>query len=275
MDVTEATFEQEVIARSREIPVVVDFWADWCGPCRVLGPVLERLEAESGGRWVLAKVDVTANPGLANRYGVQGIPAVKAFRGGEVVAEFVGAMPEAAVRRWLGGFDPDEADDLVARGDAARADGRNDDAVAAYRAALEVRADHPDALLGLAELASDPGEARDLLGRLPPRLSPEQAARRARIALGLDGNGGDVASLRARVEAAPDDLDARWELAHALAAAERYDEALGHLLEIVRRDRSYRDDGARKAMLEIFDVVGPRSELADGWRSKLAMVLYA
>ena len=136
IDVTEATFEQEVLDRSNEVPVVVDFWAEWCGPCRTLGPMLERLSEEAGGKWILAKVDVDANPGLASAFGVQGIPAVHAFRRGRDVAEFVGALPEQQVRDWLAGLGPTPAD--IAAREGLDAEGRGDLEAAAekYRISL-------------------------------------------------------------------------------------------------------------------------------------------
>lgn len=274
VDITPDNFEQEVVRRSAQVPVVVDFWAEWCGPCRMLGPVLERFAAEDQGKWVLAKVDTEAWPALAEFFQIQGIPAVKAFRNGEVVAEFVGAQPPPAVREWLDGLLPTPADLAAQEGLTALASGDRDAAVAAFEHAIGLQGDHAEALLSLAEITEDTDRARDLLRRLHPRLTPEHASRRSRLALKLDAGGVDEANLAAAVARDPEDLDARWELAHALAAHERHEEALGHLLEIVRRNRKYRDDGARKAMLGIFDVVGPRSELADAWRSRLAEELY-
>jgi putative thioredoxin len=136
IDVSEPTFAQDVIERSREVPVVVDFWAEWCAPCRSLGPVLEKLALEDGGSWVLAKVDVDSNPGLASAFGVQGIPAVRAFKDGREVAEFTGALPEPAVREWLGQLGPSPADLAYEEGAKFEASGRLDEAAERYRHAL-------------------------------------------------------------------------------------------------------------------------------------------
>src|SRR5438093_266069 len=146
-DVTQDRFVQDVIERSYERPVVVDFWAAWCAPCRTLGPILERIADRHAGDVELVKVDVDANPEIASAYQVQGIPAVKAFRNGAVVSEFVGAYPEEAVRRFYESLLPTEADRLAAAGDAASDDA---EAARAYRSALELDRDHRAAVLGLA-----------------------------------------------------------------------------------------------------------------------------
>ncbi len=262
MDVRLQDFEQQVIARSRDVPVVVDFWAAWCGPCRTLGPVLERLEAEAAGAWVLAKVDVDAAPELAQRFGVQGIPAVKAFVDGRVVAEFVGAQPRAQVERWLRGVVPSEVDRLVAEGSEA-----------SLRDALTRDPAHTLARAKLAFILvqADPEAARALL---PEGAEREAGRLAAQVRLRLEAGDEDPDALRARLEAEPGDHEARWRLAMTLAARDDLDAALGHLLDIVRANRKFRDDGARREMLRLFDVAGSRSPVSDRWRDRLAKVLY-
>ena len=145
LEVTEATFEKEVLERSHEVPVVVDFWAAWCAPCRALGPVLDKLATESEGSWILAKVDVDSNRGLAAGFRVQGIPAVKAFKGGRLVAEFTGALPEPQVRQWLTQLEPSELELAVAAA-------RDDNTEEAWRKVAELEPGHPEARRELARI---------------------------------------------------------------------------------------------------------------------------
>jgi putative thioredoxin len=276
-EATEENFEREVLEKSRELPVVVDFWAPWCGPCRVLGPVLERLAARAQGRWSLVKVNTDLSPALAEAYGIRGIPAVKAFRGGAVVDEFVGALPEPAVAAWLEGFLPGPADALVAEGDAHLAAGRVEDAESAYRRAHEARPRTFGALAGLARVEARRGNlaaARHWLDLLLPAEAEQAAGEVARLRLEVRAAAcGDETAARAHLARDGEDLDARIALAAALVARAP-EQALEHLLEVVRRDRGEKRDEARKAMLEVFDAVGRRSELADRYRALLARELY-
>lgn len=277
IDVSAATFAAEVLERSREVPVVVDFWAAWCGPCRMLGPVLEQLAAEGGGAWVLAKIDTDAEAELAGRFQIQGIPAVKAFVDGEVVAEFTGVRPEAQLRAWIGGLAPSPAD-REAR--AARAAFDAGDAAAAAtgaQRALALDPCHPAArALGarLAADAGDLGQARALLEGLSAADRGAHAALIGPIEARIASGGRPAAAWLAELEAAPKDPALRWGAAHALAAEGQLDAALGHLLEIVRADRRFEDDGARKAMLALFQRLGDRDPLTQRWRRRLEMALF-
>jgi putative thioredoxin len=272
-------FEAAVLERSEQTPVVVDFWAEWCGPCKALGPVLEALAEEYGGQFVLAKVDVDRNPGLSSAFGVRSIPMVVGFRHGRPVASFLGAQPEAAIRDFLAQVLPSAAETMVAEAARLRAAGDTVAATAKLHDALESDARCDPALLLLAELAIERNateEALELLERITPGTPERQHADRlsAQIRVG-EAAGTDLGELENRVATNPDDHEARLSLAHALAAASRYDEALRHYLEIVKRDRSFQDDAARKAMLDVFEILGGEHELTERYRSELAKVLFS
>ncbi len=277
-NVTEATFDAEVVEASRRIPVIVDFWAPWCAPCRTLGPLLDRLAEESGGAFVIAKINVDENPRVSAEFDIRSIPAVKAIVDGEIVDEFVGSLPEPALRQFVRRVLPSEADRLA---EAARdAEEKGDTAAAAqlYREALERDPNHPRARLGVGRLLASTNreaalqELDRVLPGTPERVEADRIAARLRLA---GENGAGVAELRARVEANPADLDARLDLARALAAAEDYEGALGHLLEVVKRDRGYGDEAGRKSMLDIFNVLGSRNPLTERYRGELARILYS
>ena len=277
IDVGDADFERAVLARSEEIPVVVDFWAPWCGPCRVLGPLLERLAAEHAGAFVLARVDVDQAPAVAQAFRIQSIPAVKGFRDGVVVAEFVGAQPETVVRELLRGMLPSQADRLAREGAALAAGGEAAEAEAKFRAALALEGRHARALLGLARVLADRGQVADaiaLLERVAPSASVAGEAERLAAALRTRAATGDVDALRARLATTPDDLAARLDLGRALAAEGRHEEALAELLEVVRRDRAFDDDAARKAMVDLFAVLGSDHPLTERYREELAKALF-
>jgi putative thioredoxin len=277
-NVTEDNFDAEVVEASRRVPVIVDFWAPWCGPCRTLGPILDRLADEHQGAFLVAKINVDENPRLAAEFGIRSIPAVKAIAEGEIVDEFVGALPEPALRQFVRRLLPSEADRLVEEGQAAETKRDTAAAEALYRRALESDPNQPQARLGIGRLlaSSNVEEALQELDRVlpgtPQREEADRVASRLRLA---NENGAGLAELRARVEANPADLEARLHLARALAAAQDYEAALTHLLEIVKRDRNYADEAGRKSMLDIFNVLGARHPIAERYRGELARVLYS
>ncbi|WP_454764607.1 thioredoxin [Cupriavidus campinensis] len=278
-DVTLQNFEADVIEMSRQVPVLVDFWAPWCGPCRTLGPMLEKLEAESGGKWKLAKVNVDENQDLAAHFGVRSIPHVVAFADGEAVDQFVGVLPESGLREFLDRLTPNpgelalrEARELAAAGDA-------EGARAAYQAALAFDPGADDARLAYVGFLLDHDaidEAEAEFGLLSPRAPQEDGYAALQTRLEAAKNVGDLpdaTALSAHVLTNPTDLAARLDLANVLIARREYEPALEQLLEIVRRDRGFGEDIGRKTMLSVFDLLAGRPDVVSRWRRQLSTAL--
>jgi putative thioredoxin len=281
---SDAGFMADVIEESRKQPVIVDFWATWCGPCRQLTPALEKAVNAAKGAVKLVKIDVDKNPRFAGQLRVQSIPTVYAFVNGQPVDGFMGALPESQIKAFIdklaGGADAggDDVTELLALAAESLALGDVGGAAQAYAQVLQVDPENVKAIAGLARAylsGGDAERAREILDMAPPdSKDPEIAGVRAALEL-ASGPAGDLAGFQRRLDADPNDHEARFELAGGLAGQGRMDEAVDHLLHIVKADRSWNDDGARKQLLKIFEAAGPTSEVAKSGRRKLSAVLFS
>ncbi|HUY93224.1 MAG TPA: tetratricopeptide repeat protein [Pirellulales bacterium] len=279
IETSDADFERDVIERSRKQPVVVDFWAEWCGPCRMLGPVLEKLAEEAQGQFLLAKAEVERTQQVAAAWGVSSIPAVFGVRGGQVIDQFIGVLPEPQLREWLERLQPSPAERLVAEAtELAQPDPAAAEAKLREALTLTPKQDAIKLALVRVLLAQDRAvDAEELLQELADRgfLEPEAEELQAELALRrMARETGGVEQARAAAAAAPDDRQAQWKLAQALAGQRQYEEALEQALRLVQLDRHGLGESARELMVELFRVLGPDHELTTTYRRKLSSALY-
>jgi len=288
-DTTTQTFVKDVIEESRRQPVLVDFWAPWCGPCRQLTPVLEKVVRAAKGKAKLVKMNIDENRALFDQIsvqmGIQSIPAVIAFANGQPADGFLGALPESQVTAFVERLIKDrvggEEKDLLKQADAALGDGDPSHAADLYARVLEQDSSNTHALAGLARAYVETGaldQAKQMLALVPEAKHNEAPVAAARAALELAEQAtslGPVAELEQKVAADPLDHQARFDLALALNAQGRRGEALDHLLEIVKRDRKWNDDGARKQLVQLFDAWGPTDEATVAGRRRLSSILFA
>ena len=270
INVSEGDFEFQVLAYSQQMPVVVDFWADWCIPCRTLGPLLEKLVKEADGAFRLAKVDVDANPNLANQYKVHSIPAVKAFRDGRVVSEFAGVIPEPKLREFIRALAPSELDLALEKGQSMLKLEQWRSAEQAYRSILEKNPEHPVARLGLAKsllIQGESDEALSILQNFPPSREYNTAQSLLPLANALSrlNNGGSPTE---------DPLDAAFNRSIRLIERGNLPAALDGLLDILREDKRYHDGEARKVFLGILELLGNENPLTQQYRQELSSILF-
>jgi putative thioredoxin len=265
--------------------VIVDFWAPWCGPCKQLGPILERVVKGAGGKVRLVKVNIDENPELAQQLRVQSIPMVYGFKGGQPVDGFAGALPESQIKlfveRLAGPLGPAPAELALDQAKQAAAAGQTDLAARMFEQLLNHEPGNPEALAGLARCQIARGRlaaARATLERVPKEHANHVEVDGARAALSLAEESGtlaDPSELNARLAADPNDLEARLDLATALFLRGQIDPAIEHLLAIVRKDRDWRDQAARKQLIKIFDALGPQHPATVSGRRKLSTVLFS
>jgi putative thioredoxin len=271
IDVSEATFENEVLLRSHDTPVVVDFWATWCGPCRVLGPILERLAIEAGGSFRLAKLNVDENPNLAIRYGVQGIPAVKAFMNGQVESEFVGAQPEPVVRRFMQNLVPSESERAVEGARSLLATRHWKEAEEAFREVLAENETNSTAALGLVKSLLMQGLGKEPINIIDHFPSGTEWAEAERLR--------PLAKILAEVEEngpypSDDPLAARFYQAARLISRDNLPAAMDGLLDILREDKEYREGLPKHILLALFALLGDGDPLTREYRDELASILF-
>ncbi|MEH6405053.1 MAG: thioredoxin [Sneathiella sp.] len=285
-DATSASFNQDVVEASAEKLVLVDLWAPWCGPCKQLGPVLEKITNNAGGAISLVKIDIDQNPEIAQALRVKSIPAVFAFRNGQPVDGFMGAIPESKIKEFIeknadGPIAPSPVEEALNAGVVALEEGDTEVALTAFAKILEIEPDHVEAKAYLSRVyvaLEELEAARSLLETLSEEDQKNKIVSASFAALSLaEGaqNAGELAPLRDKVNANPDDLDTRFELAKALIGRGDYNEGGDQLIELIKRDQEWNEAAARKELLKMFTVIGPMHDITKEFRRKLSTLLFS
>jgi putative thioredoxin len=284
-DTTTQAFVKDVIEASRQQPVLVDFWAPWCGPCKQLTPVLEKVVRAAKGKVKLVKMNIDEHPAIPGQLGIQSIPAVFAFVNGQPIDGFMGALPESQLTGFIERLIKDriggEEKDLLAAADAALAEGDVANAAELYAQLLAQDPENVAALAGLVRVYVQTGaleQAKQTLALMPENKRNDPAVQAARAAIEVAEQAssvGPVAELEQKVQANPLDHQARYDLAVALNAKGDREQAVDHLIDIVRKDRKWNDDGARKQLVQLFDAWGPTDEATIAGRKRLSSILFS
>ncbi len=286
-DVSEATFMEDVVEASKTTPVIVDFWAPWCGPCKTLGPALEAAVIAAGGKIKMVKVNVDENQGIAGQLRVQSIPTVFAFHDGQPVDGFQGAVPPSEIEAFIQkaiDLAPEEDNglaDAIIAAEEMLAEGSADDAAQTFAAVLEEEPNNPAAFSGLVKSHMALGElekAQAMIASIPAEIENETAVQsvKAQVELAASAaDAGEAGELLAKLETNPDDHEARQELATVFVGEGKVEEAIDELLELFRRDRDWKEGAAKEQLFKIFDSLGPMDEMAKTGRRKLSSMIFA